>query len=503
MTFSNSITFASLLGSAFDVSVSTGFKGHPTLGPNDCENPSTTAESTLNITLLATDDVAVTHYYASESAGDSSAGDNGWDNYSTSVRYSFDNDTAGTKTVNVWFKDAAGNISENVSISVEYTLLSGGTARRIDVGEVHTCTIKADDTVQCWGADDFGQSSVPSGLGSVKSIVAGYYHTCTIKADDTVQCWGDDIFGQSDIPSGLGSVKSIATGGNHTCAIKADDTVQCWGWDNYGQSSVPSGLGSVKIIFAGYYHTCAIKADDTVQCWGESNEASSVPSGLGSVKSIGAGSYHTCAIKADDTVQCWGTESNEASSVPSGLGSVKSIVAGDYHNCAIKADDTVQCWGWGNYGQSSVPSGLGSVKSIGAGNYHNCAIKADDTVQCWGRNHVGQSTVPEELLETSAEATTEDISDTSAPTAVSVVIDGGAESFTSSAGPTCVHYVAEFSAIAGSFTGNWYSSDALGTPELEQCHTMMTTMTKVPSQLTFLKVMGLVSLEPSILWVML
>ena len=55
---------------------------------------------------------------------------------------------------------------------------SSVTSGRIAVNVEHTCAIKADDTVACWGYDRDGQSSVPSGLGSIKSVAAGSYHTC-------------------------------------------------------------------------------------------------------------------------------------------------------------------------------------------------------------------------------------------------------------------------------------------------------------------------------------
>jgi len=80
--------------------------------------------------------------------------------------------------------------------------------------------------VQCWGGDSYGVSSGPNGLTNIKSIAAGGLETCVIKADDSVQCWARNEYGQ--VPSDLGSVKSIAIG-NHTCAIKADDSAVCWG----------------------------------------------------------------------------------------------------------------------------------------------------------------------------------------------------------------------------------------------------------------------------------
>ena len=80
-------------------------------------------------------------------------------------------------------------------------------------------------------------------------VAAGKEHTCAIRpahltyTRDTVACWGYDGYGQSTVPVGLGSVKSVSAGGGyHTCAIKADDTVECWGWDNNGQGTVPAEL---------------------------------------------------------------------------------------------------------------------------------------------------------------------------------------------------------------------------------------------------------------------
>ena len=95
-------------------------------------------------------------------------------------------------------------LDEPISYRVESGDDSGGVSRgakQIALGSNNTCAIKTDDSVQCWGDNQDGQSSVPSGLGSVKSIAAGYQHTCAIKADDSVRCWGRDDDGQSSVPT--------------------------------------------------------------------------------------------------------------------------------------------------------------------------------------------------------------------------------------------------------------------------------------------------------------
>ena len=36
------------------------------------------------------------------------------------------------------------------------------TAKSVSTGGHHTCAIKADDTLECWGYDGYGQSTVPA-----------------------------------------------------------------------------------------------------------------------------------------------------------------------------------------------------------------------------------------------------------------------------------------------------------------------------------------------------
>ena len=111
----------------------------------------------------------------------------------------------------------------------------------ISAGQEHTCAIKTNDTVACWGWNAFGQATVPTDLGTVKQITGGYNHTCAIKTNDTATCWGYNGDGQVSVPAGLGTVKQITAGGSHTCAIKTNGTAACWGRSSEGQASVPAG----------------------------------------------------------------------------------------------------------------------------------------------------------------------------------------------------------------------------------------------------------------------
>ena len=93
---------------------------------------------------------------------------------------------------------------------------------------------------------------------------------CQLKRALVELCWGDDEFGEVTIPAGIGTVTRIAVGEWHTCAIKTDGTPVCWGRDAPigPQPKLPAGIGTVSEISAGEYHSCAIRTDQTLTCWG-------------------------------------------------------------------------------------------------------------------------------------------------------------------------------------------------------------------------------------------
>ena len=55
----------------------------------------------------------------------------------------------------------------------------------------------------------FGQTRVPDGAFS--SVSAGGWHSCGLRPDGSVECWGDNEVGQVDAPDGAFS--SVSAGG--------------------------------------------------------------------------------------------------------------------------------------------------------------------------------------------------------------------------------------------------------------------------------------------------
>lgn len=65
------------------------------------------------------------------------------------------------------------------------------------MGNDHIYALKLDNTVECWGNNNKGQTDIPTDL-VFKQIVAGPYVICALKINNDVQCWGDySIFGNN------------------------------------------------------------------------------------------------------------------------------------------------------------------------------------------------------------------------------------------------------------------------------------------------------------------
>jgi alpha-tubulin suppressor-like RCC1 family protein len=378
-------------------------------------------------------------------------------------------------------------------------------AGQLDIGANFSCAIVTGGQVRCWGYGGEGELGVPGvttvgagdtpasvgpvdlGAGfTATAISSGDYHTCAIRNDGSVVCWGygangrlgygnTNNVGDSQTPGSAGPVDlgagftatAISSGDLHTCAIRNDGSVVCWGFGLDGQlgygnpkpvgdspGNIPSAAGPVDLgagrravaISAGSLHTCAILDDGSVRCWGDGGNGrlgygntntvgdAVTPGSVGPVKlgaghtaeAISAGGSHTCAILNDGTVRCWGfgldgqlgygNENNAGDTSadtpdllpPVNLGAGRTAIAistGSAHTCAILDNASVLCWGYGldgrlGYGNTSnvgdtpsaTPGLIGPVNlgagrtagAISAGNKHTCARVDDGSVRCWG-----------------------------------------------------------------------------------------------------------------------
>ena len=65
-------------------------------------------------------------------------------------------------------------------------------------------------------------------------------HSCGLRADGTVTCWGENGKGQASAPDSW-LFSAVSAGGAHSCGLRTDSTVTCWGWNVYSQAVAPDG----------------------------------------------------------------------------------------------------------------------------------------------------------------------------------------------------------------------------------------------------------------------
>jgi alpha-tubulin suppressor-like RCC1 family protein len=156
--------------------------------------------------------------------------------------------------------------------------LGAGTVSQLVAGAGHNCVLFDTGAVACWGYNEYGQLGIgttdnrgnnPNEMGTylqlvdlgsghtAKSIRAGYLHTCAILDDDSVKCWGLNQYGElgyGDTTQRIGdgtnemgdylatvnlgddlTAKQISLGNRFTCAILNTNNLKCWGYNGQGQ----------------------------------------------------------------------------------------------------------------------------------------------------------------------------------------------------------------------------------------------------------------------------
>ena len=257
----------------------------------------------------------------------------------------------------------------------------------LTTGISHTCVLKLNGSIQCWGLNNKNQSQNYTGNDAI-AVSAGAYHTCALKQNGSVQCWGWNIYGEIAGYNGNDAI-AVSAGGYHTCMLKQNGNVQCWGDNSYKQSKNYTGKDAIAVS-TGSYHTCVLKQNGNVECWGQNNYNQSLNYTGNDALEVSAGDTHTCVLKQNGNVQCWGSN---------GFGQGKNYTkndaiamsAGGSHTCALKQNGTVECWGYNGEGCTKNYTKNDAIAVSVGGGHHTCVVKQNGSVQCWGNNEDGQT----------------------------------------------------------------------------------------------------------------
>ncbi len=269
---------------------------------------------------------------------------------------------------------------------INYAMDGGGV---LSSGPTHSCALRVDQTITCWGANESGKANSPT--GKFKAVIAGASHSCGLRVDQTITCWGSSSFGQLDTPA------STFNALTQYCGLHTDQTMTCWGLNILGQTrDAPSGT-FLAMSTAGL-HSCGLRTDQTITCWPTAGvDLSGQPEApAGKFTAVAVENFHSCAIRTDRTIRCWGANESRQSEAPAGT--FLAVAPGGFHSCGLRTDQTITCWGANNYGQSEAPAG--TFLTVTAGQLHSCGLRVARTITCWGSNedlqgrYVGQLDVP-------------------------------------------------------------------------------------------------------------
>jgi alpha-tubulin suppressor-like RCC1 family protein len=339
---------------------------------------------------------------------------------------------------------STSSASAGTATSTSTSAGSGGAASavvtRLALGFAHTCALRDDGTVWCWGDNSnlqLGSGGVLQaqpvkieGLGAASDLAAGAGYTCALLTSGDVACWGENSKAQLGKSASPPSAKPILVGlpgkaiaitaslglAPYTCATLADSSVTCWGEADPSQrcggpiGALPAtnpALAGATALVLGYHDTCAVFADGHLACCGENDQGqlgnkttgtttqtlgpTSPP--LTKVTHAAMGEYHICAVD-HDAVSCWGD--NVSGELCLGQGASQAIATptavpllqgatmfsqGWRHGCAL-IDARVWCCGDAGSGQLGNAGTTASSTPVTAGLNGVTAIATGWTHNC-------------------------------------------------------------------------------------------------------------------------
>lgn len=237
----------------------------------------------------------------------------------------------------------------------------------VQCGGDNCCALRAGGALYCWGANLDGSAGVGSQMSPItrpmrvgqnatflRVLSVGGWHSCAIRRDGMLMCWGRNEDGQLGLGENQASRRSpaavgdhwlrVAAGDQHTCAIRGDRSLYCWGGNGFVQLGMGYETLDKMLVEAKMPSVVSV-----AQKWAE----------------IAAGSFHTCALTLSGQLSCWGRGSSgqlgaddpETSPFPQSIAPAmrwQTLALGTAHTCGVDLDDQLFCWGENSAGQLGI-----------------------------------------------------------------------------------------------------------------------------------------------------
>lgn len=217
-----------------------------------------------------------------------------------------------TGDVVCWGNNRGGTLGDGTLVERSATPVAVyGLTDAIDLSQAAwgACAVRLGGAVVCWGSNAGGRLGAGPGCGAgcgttpvdvvgitdAVAVSSSISHACAMRANGTMVCWGAGQFGalgdglstSSSVPvavSGMTDAVAINATDETTCALRATGQVACWGrgggyglglpagsGDRTTPNDVP-GLTDATRISRGYAFVstqCVIRPMGRVSCWGE------------------------------------------------------------------------------------------------------------------------------------------------------------------------------------------------------------------------------------------
>jgi len=232
-----------------------------------------------------------------------------------------------------------------------------GPFKAMALATLRGCGIAPDDSVSCW-TDRVTSPGLCT--GEVSNCVGGgsppaekfaqisiYNQTaCVVTTTGGLRCWGKDDYGRATPPSG-DDFASVTLASELACALRRDGSAACWAPSSSGDVTMVAGQGKQLTISSNAI--CLLGNDGKVSCSGGYSDLAKDPQAT-DLAQISGQSHALCGLTKAGAARCWSVVDNTFERVPPPIGPFKSIINTTQYACGLRGDGQLECWGqfWGN-----------------------------------------------------------------------------------------------------------------------------------------------------------